>query len=115
MRSVDDEPRFVVGMDAHAHKLAVLIWDWSDRLNAHLHRGVKCVDVDAMVKTYERHVDFDPITVIETPTGSEALSLRRGRNRQCRGGSRRRQASCCLVSAANRVFPPVEGRANGHE
>jgi len=62
LRSVDDEPRFVVGMDAHAHKLAVLIWDWSDRLNARLHREVKCVDVDAMVKTYERHVDFDSIT-----------------------------------------------------
>ena len=39
-RSVEDEPRFVVGMDAHAHKLAVSIWDWSDRFNACLHREI---------------------------------------------------------------------------
>ena len=26
-RSVEDEPRFVVGMDAHARKLAVSVWD----------------------------------------------------------------------------------------
>ena len=75
-RSVDDEPRFVVGMDAHAHKLAVSIWDWSDRFNACLHREIKCVDVDAMVKTYERHVDLDSITVIEASTNSEALKRR---------------------------------------
>ena len=75
-RSVDDEPTFVVGMDAHAHKLAVSIWDWSDRLNACLHREIKCVDVDAMVKTYERHVDLDSITVIEASTNSEILKRR---------------------------------------
>ena len=75
-RRADDEPRFVVGMDAHAHKLAVSIWDWSDRFNACLHREIKCVDVDAMVKTYERHVDLDSITVIEASTNSEALKRR---------------------------------------
>ena len=75
-RSVVDEPRFVVGMDAHAHKLAVSIWDWSDRFNACLHREIKCVDVDAMVKTYERHVDLDSITVIEASTNSEILKRR---------------------------------------
>ena len=42
-RRVEDEPRFVVGMDAHAHKLAVSVWDWSDRFNACLHREIKCV------------------------------------------------------------------------
>ena len=40
-RSVEDEPRFVVGMDAHARKLAVSVWDWSDRFNACLHREIK--------------------------------------------------------------------------
>ena len=75
-RSVVDEPRFVVGMDAHAHKLAVSIWDWSDRFNACLHREIKCVDIDAMVKTYERHVDLDSITVIEASTNSEILKRR---------------------------------------
>ena len=75
-RSVGDEPRFVVGMDAHAHKLAVSVWDWSDRFNACLHREIKCVDVEAMVKTYERHVDPDSITIIEASTNSAALKRR---------------------------------------
>ena len=75
-RSVEDEPRFVVGMDAHAHKLAVSVWDWSDRFNACLHREIKCVDVDAMVKTYERHVDLDSITVIEASTNAAILKRR---------------------------------------
>ena len=72
-RSVEDEPRFVVGMDAHARKLAVSIWDWSDRVNPCLHREIKCVDVDAMVRTYERHVDLDSITIIEASTNSAIL------------------------------------------
>ena len=75
-RSVEDEPTFVVGMDAHAHKLAVSVWDWSDRFNPCLHREIKCVDVDAMVKTYERHVDLDSITVIEASTNSAVLKHR---------------------------------------
>ena len=75
-RGVEDEPRFVVGMDAHARKLAVSVWDWSDRFNACLHREIKCVDVDAMVKTYERHVDLDSITVIEASTNAAILKRR---------------------------------------
>ncbi len=75
-RSAEDEPRFVVGMDAHAHKLAVSVWDWSDRFNPCLHRDIKCVDVDAMVKTYERHVDLDSITIIEASTNSAVLKRR---------------------------------------
>ena len=75
-RSVEDEPRFVVGMDAHARKLAVSVWDWTDRLNPCLHREIKCVDVDAMVKTYERHVDLDSITVIEASTNAAILKRR---------------------------------------
>ena len=75
-RSAEDEPRFVVGMDAHAHKLAVSVWDWSDRFNPCLHREIKCVDVEAMVKTYERHVDPDSITVIEASTNSAILKRR---------------------------------------
>ena len=75
-RSVEDEPRFVVGMDAHARKLAVSIWDWSDRVNPCLHREIKCVDVDAMVRTYERHVDLDSITIIEASTNSAILKRR---------------------------------------
>jgi len=75
-RSVEDEPRFIVGMDAHAHKLAVSVWDWSDRVNPCLHKEIKCVDVDAMVKTYERHVDLDSITIIEASTNSAVLKRR---------------------------------------
>ena len=75
-RSAGDEPRFVVGMDAHARKLAVSVWDWSDRFNPCLHREIKCVDIDAMVKTYERHVDLDSITIIEASTNSAVLKRR---------------------------------------
>ena len=75
-RSAEDEPRFVVGMDAHARKLAVSVWDWSDRFDACLHREIKCVDVGAMVKTYERHVDLDSITIIEASTNSAELKRR---------------------------------------
>ena len=63
-------------MDAHSKKLAISIWDWSDRFNACLHREIKCVDVDAMVKTYERHVDLDSITVGEASTNAAILKRR---------------------------------------
>ena len=45
-------------------------------LNACLHKEIKCVDVDAMVKTYERHVDLDSITVIEASTNAAILKRR---------------------------------------
>ena len=75
-RNVEDEPRYVVGMDAHSKRLAISIWDWSDRFNACLHREIKCVDIEAMVKTYERHVDPDSITIIEASTNSMNLKRR---------------------------------------
>ena len=55
-RGAEDEPRFVIGMDAHSKKLAISIRDWSDRFNPCLHREIKCMDIEAMVATYERHV-----------------------------------------------------------
>ena len=39
-------------------------------------QGDQCVDVDAMVKTYERHVDLDSITVIEASTNAAILKRR---------------------------------------
>ena len=72
-RSTEDEPRFVIGMDAHSKKLAISIWDWSDRFNPCLHREIKCMDIEAMVATYERHVDLDSITIIEASTNSANL------------------------------------------
>ena len=75
-RNVEDEPRYVIGMDAHSKKLAISIWDWSDRFNACLHREIKCVDIEAMVKTYERHVDLDSITIIEASTNAAILKRR---------------------------------------
>ena len=70
---MQDEPCYVIGMDAHSRKLAISVWDWSDRFNACLHREFKCVDIDAMIKTYERHVDTDSITIIESSTNSAYL------------------------------------------
>lgn len=72
-RNVEDEPRYVVGMDAHSKQLSISIWDWSDRFNACLHREIKCVNIEAMVATYERNVDLDSITVIEASTNSAKL------------------------------------------
>ena len=73
---MDEEPRYVVGMDAHSRKLALSVWDWSDRFNPVLIREFKCVDIDAMVVTYKRHVDLDSITVIEASTNSTMLKNR---------------------------------------
>ena len=73
---MQDEPRYVVGMDAHSRKLAISIWDWSDRFNARLLRNFKCVDIEAMIKTYERHVDTDSITIIESSTNSAYLKMK---------------------------------------
>lgn len=69
-RKVQDEPRYIIGMDAHSKQLSMSIWDWSDRLNPILHREFGCVSIEAMVKTYERHVDLDSITIIEASTNS---------------------------------------------
>ena len=73
---MQDEPSYVVGMDAHSRKLAISIWDWSDRFNARLLRNFKCVDIEAMIKTYERHVDTDSITIIESSTNSAYLKMK---------------------------------------
>ena len=72
-RNVEDEPRYVIGMDAHSKQLSISIWDWSDRFNACLHREIKCVNIEAMVATYERNVDLDSITVIEASNNSAKL------------------------------------------
>lgn len=72
-RGTEDEPRFVIGMDAHSKKLAISIWDWSDRFNPCLHREIKCMDIESMISTYERHVDLDSITIIEASTNSANL------------------------------------------
>ncbi len=75
-RRLDEEPRYVIGMDAHSRKLALSVWDWSDRLNPVLLREFKCVGIDAMVATYRRHVDLDSITVVEASTNSAMLKKR---------------------------------------
>ena len=72
-RRMQDEPRYVIGMDAHSRKLAISIWDWSDRFNACMHRELKCIDIDSMIKTYERNVNIDSITIIESSTNSVSL------------------------------------------
>ena len=72
-RNIADEPRYVIGMDAHSRKLAISIWDWSDRFNPSICREIKCMDIDAMVRTYERNVDRDSITIIESSTNSANL------------------------------------------
>lgn len=72
-RRLDEEPRYVIGMDAHSRKLAISIWDWSDRFNPVLVREFKCVGIEAMIATYKRHIDLDSITIIEASTNSTML------------------------------------------
>jgi len=72
----EDEPTYVVGMDAHSKKLAISIWDWSDRWNPCAVKEIKCFDIEALEKTYERHVDLDSLTIIESSTNSMALKRR---------------------------------------
>lgn len=72
----EDEPTYVVGMDAHSKKLAISIWDWSDRWNPSAVKEIKCFDIEALEKTYERHVGLDSLTIIESSTNSMALKRR---------------------------------------
>jgi len=69
----EGQPLYVVGMDAHSTKLAISIWEWSDPWNPVFCKQVPCFDVEAMVKTYERHVPLDSITIIEASTNSMKL------------------------------------------
>ena len=69
----EDEPRYVIGIDAHSKVLAISIWDWSDRLNPEPVQDFRSVNIDALAKTYTRHVDPDSITVIEASTNSVAI------------------------------------------
>ena len=70
---IEDEPRYVVGIDAHSKVLAISVWDWSDRLRPSLSNDFRCVALDAMAKTYKKHIDHDSITVIEASTNSAAI------------------------------------------
>jgi transposase len=38
-----------------------------------MHRELKCIDIDSMIKTYERNVNIDSITIIESSTNSASL------------------------------------------
>ena len=69
----EDEPRYVVGVDAHSKILAISVWDWSDRLNPAPFQDFKSVPLEAMAQTYERHIDPDSITIIEASTNSAAI------------------------------------------
>lgn len=70
---VEDEPRYVVGVDAHSKVLAISVWDWTDRLNPSPCQDFKSVNLEAMARTYRRHVDPDSITIIEASTNSAAI------------------------------------------
>lgn len=71
--SIDDRPKYVVGMDAHSKKLAISVWEWSDPWNPRKHLEIKCFDIQSMVKTYERHVPLESLTIIEASNNSSLL------------------------------------------
>jgi len=95
-------------MDAHSKKLAISIWDWSDRFNACLHREIKCVDIEAMVKTYERHVDLDSITIIEASTNAAIL-----KRRHELGYGTRDEFANAQAALVYGILPKAEGKAEG--
>ena len=72
-KKTQDRPRYVVGMDAHSRKLAISVWDGTDRWNPERYCQVRCFDIDALEKTYERHVPEDSITLIEASTNAGLL------------------------------------------
>ena len=69
-------PKYVVGVDAHSRKLAVSVWDGSDPWDPTLHTEIKSCGIDAMGKTFERHVPLDSVIIIEASTNSRMLKNR---------------------------------------
>ena len=61
---------YVVGMDAHSRKLAISIWECSDPWEPRFVKRIPNFNIDSMVKTYERHVPKDSITIIEASTNA---------------------------------------------
>ena len=69
-------PTFVVGVDAHSRKLAISIWDGTDPWNPVLHSEIGSCEINAMGKTFERHVPLDSIIIMEASTNSRVLKNR---------------------------------------
>ena len=63
-------PLYVVGMDAHSRKLAVSIWECSDPWDPKFIKRIPNFEVSSMVKTYERRIPRDSITIIEATTNA---------------------------------------------
>ena len=69
-------PRYVVGMDAHPRKLAISVWDGTDPWAPERYGGVRCFDIGALEKAYERHVPEDSVTLIEASTNAGFIKRR---------------------------------------
>jgi transposase len=66
----ENQPLYVVGMDAHSRKLAISIWEWSDPWRPLLYKQIPNFEIVALGKTYTRHVPLDSITLIEASTNA---------------------------------------------
>ncbi len=66
-------PKYAVGVDAHSKKLAISIWEGSDPWDPVLYKEIKSCEMEAMEKTFERHVPLDSIVIIEASTNSRML------------------------------------------
>lgn len=69
-------PKYAVGVDAHSRKLAISIWETSDPWSPTLHGEIRSCGIDAMERTFERHVPLDSIVIIEASTNSRTLRNR---------------------------------------
>jgi transposase len=72
----EGQPLYVVGMDAHSRKLAISIWEWSDPWRPVLYKQIPCFEINALEKTYVRHVPLDSITLVEASTNSFYLKAK---------------------------------------
>ena len=69
-------PRYAVGVDAHSRKLAISVWEGSDPWSPTPFLEIRSCGIDAMERTFERHVPLDSIVVIEASTNSRSLRNR---------------------------------------
>lgn len=73
---IEEEPRFVIGMDAHSRKLAVSVWDWTDWRSPRVAREFRDIGIGDMEAVYGRHVSKDSLTVIEATSNAGVLKRR---------------------------------------
>lgn len=66
-------PKFVVGMDAHARKLAISVWECTDPWNPVKHIEIPHCDISKMKQCYAEKIPLESITIVEASTNSRLI------------------------------------------